>query len=102
MKNPIIENNAITAFMGGPRYLKITHYADLFDVEFELIDVNDLRFHLDWNWLIPVWSKIRFEMTPGIVIAAITHIDNNDIDKLHSLIAIVAMDWCKAEGIKLN
>lgn len=96
-----VRNNAITAFMGGPKYLKEKHFKDLMDVEFSLIGLEDLRFHKSWDWLIPVWGKIRFEMTPIMVISAITHIDNVDLEELHDLISVVAINWCKTQNIEL-
>lgn len=94
-------NNAITAYMGGPKYLREKHFSDLMDVEFELIGLEDLRFHLSWDWLIPVWSKIRFEMSPVMVISAINHIDEANIEKLFELISNVAIGWCKTKNLNL-
>lgn len=94
-------NNAITAFMGGPGYLREKHFKDLMDAEFELIGLEDLRFHESWDWLIPVWSKVRFELSPVMVISAITFIDENRITDLHQLISQVCINWCNEKGIKL-
>lgn len=44
--------NAIAAYMGGPKYLKEKHFSHLMDVEFELIGLDDLKFHESWDWLI--------------------------------------------------
>lgn len=94
-------NNAITAFMGGPKYLRETHFNGLTDVEFELIGLEDLRFHQSWDWLIPVWSKVRFKLSPAMVISAITYIDENRITDLHQLISQLCIGWCHEQGIKL-
>lgn len=94
-------NNAITAYMGGPQYLREKHFKDLMDVEFELIGIEDLRFHESWDWLIPVWSKVRFQLSPAMVISAITYIDENRIADLHQLISQVCITWCNEKGIKL-
>jgi hypothetical protein len=94
-------NNAIAAYMGGPDYLKEKHFDHLMDVEFELIGPEDLQFHSSWDWMIPVWKKIRFEMTPVMVIHAISCIDDDAIDPLHELVSQVAIDWCKKHDINL-
>ena len=94
-------NNAITAYMGGPKYLREKHFKDLTDTEFELIGLEDLRFHVSWDWMIPVWSKIRHEMTPSMVIAAINNIDTDNLTEMHLLVSNVAINWCKTKDIKL-
>jgi hypothetical protein len=94
-------NNAITAYMGGPKYIKDKHFSHLMDVEFELIGLEDLRYHLSWDWMIPVWSKIRNELTPGMVIHAISCIDTDNLPELHTLIGNVAAQWCKNKNINL-
>jgi hypothetical protein len=94
-------NNAITAFMGGPKYLKEKHFSDLMDEEFELIGLEDLRFHKSWDWLIPVWSKVRFKLSPMAVIGAITYIDENKIEDLYELLSNTCINWCKENNIKL-
>ena len=94
-------NNAITAFMGGLSYLREKHFQDLMDAEFELIGIEDLKFHSSWDWLIPVWSKVRFELSPGMVISAISFIDENKIEDLHRLLSQVCINWCVIKQIKL-
>lgn len=97
-------NNAICAYMGGPDYLKQTHFSYIAeDKQFDMIGPSDLRFHESWDWLIPVWSKVRFEMksAPAMIIAAITYIDENRILDLHTLISNVCIQWCKNKNINL-
>lgn len=94
-------NNAILAFMGGPAYLKEKHFSDLMDVEFELIGLEDLKFHQSWDWMIPVWTKVRFEMTPTMVLAAIHYTDTADLDGMHQLVSNVCITWCIKQGINL-
>lgn len=94
-------NNAIAAFMGGPEYLRRQHFSDLMDVEFELIGLEDLKFHTSWDWMIPVWSKVRFEMTPTMVFAAIQFTDTADLNGMHQLVSNVCINWCNAKGINL-
>lgn len=94
-------NNAITAFMGGPEYLKEKHFAHYTDKEFNQIGLKDLRFHISWDWLIPVWSKVRFKLSPMAVIGAITYIDENKIEDLYELLSNTCLGWCKENNIKL-
>lgn len=96
------KNNAIAAFMGGPAYLKEKHFSHLTDLDFDrLIKLEDLKFHQSWDWLIPVWSKVRYEMTPTMVFAAIQYTDTADIEKLHNLISNVCINWCTKQNINL-
>jgi hypothetical protein len=45
--------------------------------------------------MIPVWSKLRQELTPGMVIFAINCIDADRLVDLHELLGNVAIQWCK-------
>lgn len=91
-------NNAICAYMGGIDYVIEKHYPDKNRNE---VSLSDLHFHNDWNFMIPVWKRIRFEMTPIMVIHAISCIDDDAIDPLHELVSQVAIDWCKKHDINL-
>lgn len=93
-------NNAVCAYMGGPEYVVNNHIPSL-QGKVNLLSLDDMRFHDSWDWLIPAWSKVRHEMTPGMIIAAIDFIDNADIDKLFTLISQVCIDWCKTKNLKL-
>ena len=97
-----IRNNAITAFMGGVAYVKNKHWKDLMDVEVRIMGLEDLLFNLSWSWLIPVWAKIRFKLSPVQVINAITAIDEDNINELWLLISQVCIDWCKENNINLE
>jgi hypothetical protein len=92
------KNNAVLAYMGGLNYLKDKPYVIK---NTEDITLSDLKFHKSWNWLIPVWSKIRFKMTPVMVIHAVSCIDDASIDPLFDLISQIAIDWCKSNNYKL-
>lgn len=96
------QNQAISVYMGGPEYLKEKHFKHLMDTEFELISLNDLKFHESWDWLIPVWSKVRYEMTPGMVFCAIQFTDDADVKGMHELIGNVCLSWCKENKIDLG
>jgi hypothetical protein len=93
-------NNAIVAFMGGPEALRkaLGHHDD---AEFDFTELKDLRFHLSWDWMIPVWSKVRYEMTPNMVFAAIQFTDTADLEGMHLLVSNVCINWCKKNGIEL-
>lgn len=93
------KNNAITAFLGGPEFLKKTYYPS--GLPEEHITLEDLRYHHDWNWIIPAWSKIRTTLPFAMVVPAISAIDVADIATLHEILAGVCINWCKEKGIKL-
>lgn len=94
-------NNSITAFMGGPKYLREKHFMHLMDVEFELIGLEDLKFHKSWDWTIPVWRKVRHLLSPTMVIAAISCIDDDNLKDLHEIVSNVTIQWCKDNKIEL-
>mgnify|MGYP000867367238 CR=1 FL=1 len=94
-------NNAIAAFMGGPEYLRRQHFSNLTDEQFTFVGPEDLRFHASWDWMIPVWTKVRYEMTPTMVIAAIQYTDTADLIAMHQLVSNVCINWCNAKGINL-
>jgi hypothetical protein len=86
-------NNAITAYMGGVDYVKRKHkIPKKKDQELKL---EDLKYHTSWDWMIPVWSKLRQELSPGMVIFAINCIDADRLVDLHELLGNVAIQWCK-------
>jgi len=97
-------NNAIVAFMGGPKYLRETLLpkTKMMDEEFHLMGPEDLKYKDDWNWLMPVWSKVRFQLTPSMVISAISYIDENNIEKLYVILSQVCIGWCINNNIKLE
>lgn len=94
-------NNAIAAFMGGPEYLRKQHFPNLTDEQFNNVGPEHLRFHTSWDWMIPVWTKVRFEMTPTMVLAAIHYTDTADLDGMHQLVSNVCIRWCTKQGINL-
>jgi hypothetical protein len=94
------KNNAITAYLGGAEILrKLLGHPN--DADFDFTSVSDLKFHSSWDWLIPAWSKIRFEMTPIMVIVGVNCIDEANFDELYKLISNVATEWCKTKNIPL-
>lgn len=93
------KNQAITACLGGPEFLKKTYYPEGFPEEH--ITPEDLLYHSDWNWAIPCWARIRTKLPFAMVIPAISAIDIADILALHEILSGVAINWCKENGIKL-
>ncbi len=96
-------NNAILAVMGGPKALKESGLlGNMMDEEFSLMGPEDLQYNTSWDWLIPAWSKIRHALTPGMIISAISFIDEAELENLWKLLSQVAMTWCKDNNIKFE
>jgi hypothetical protein len=97
-------NNAILAVMGGPESLRSQLSTDMFremqDDEFVLTGPEDLKYHKSWDWLIPAWSKFRHALSPGMIISAISFIDEAELENLWKLLSQVAMTWCKDNNLK--
>ncbi len=96
-------NNAMLAVMGGPlATMKILHDGDeeYIKAMASVLTVDNLKFHESWDWLIPAWSKIRHALSPGMIISAISFIDEAELENLWKLLSQVAMDWCKQHNIK--
>jgi|LauGreDrversion4_2_1035121.scaffolds.fasta_scaffold00209_26 hypothetical protein len=77
-----IRNNAIAVYMSDTR--------------------KNLKYDKSWDWLIPVWSKIRMEMSIATVVNAVSCIDINDIDKFFEIVSNTAIIWCNQNKIKLQ
>lgn len=97
----IKRNQALIAYMGGPDYLREKFYNRTLIEEFELITPIELEFKHSWDWAIPVWSKIRKDLSPIMVISAISAIDMEDIETLYIIMSQVAIDWCINNKINL-
>jgi hypothetical protein len=100
------QNNAITAFMGGPVSLKALFFTGMMEDEFHLIGPEDLRFHESWDWLMPVWKKLRKELLStqdnGSMLFALSKaLDDVDIKAFHRLVAVYCVGWCNRKQIKL-
>lgn len=76
-----IRNNAIAVYMSDTR--------------------KNLKYDKSWDWLIPVWSKIRLEMSIATVVNAVSCIDINDIDQFYTIVSNTAIVWCKENNVKL-
>ena len=97
------KNNALCAFLGGPKYIREHHMPStmMIDEEFALMGPEDLEFHTNWNWMIKCWAKIRTKVPFSMVIPAVSAIDIADLDTLHEIVSQVAINWCKENNIKL-
>lgn len=99
------KNNAITAFLGGPSALR-PFFSGLMDEEFHLMGPEDLRFHLSWDWMMPVWKKLRKELmatqADGSMLFALSKaLDDVDIAAFHRITATYCVEWCKRKKIEL-
>ena len=97
-------NNAIVAFMGGPSFLKQV----IIGREEEILATGpeDLEFHTNWNWIMPVWKKLRRDLmdspTQGNnIFALVKAIDEADLKTFHNLVANLCVAWCTRKQIKL-
>jgi len=70
--------------MGGEEYILNKHFSNK---KSKSLTLNDLKFHESWDWMIPVWKKIRFDLSPTMVIFAINCIDDDNINELHILLS---------------
>jgi hypothetical protein len=100
------KNNAITAYIGGPSALKSLFFDGLTDEEFFIMSPEDLRFHLSWDWMMPVWKKLRLDISSredqvGMFYAMSKALDDVDLEKLHGLASIYCINWCHQKQIKL-
>ena len=97
-------NSAILAFMGGPNTLRSTHFppSKMMHEEFLMMGPEDLEYNVSWDWIIPVWSKVRHQLTPTMIITAISCIDEAELEKLWILLSQVCINWCNQNNIKLE
>lgn len=99
------QNNAICAFLGGPSTLK-QFYRGAREEELLAVGPEDLMFHLSWDWLMPVWKKLRKELMytdsgSSTLFALSKAIDDADIEVFHKIITNYCVDWCRRKQIKL-
>ena len=91
-------NNAITAYMGGPSSLKALFFTGMMEDEFHLVGPEDLRFHLSWDWIMPVWKKLRRDLidspTQGnSIFGLVKAMDEADLKIFHNLVANLCVAW---------
>ena len=97
-------NSAIVVYMGGPIFLKQV----IINREEELLITGpeDLEFHVNWNWLMPVWKKLRKELIESptkstTMFKLVQAIDEANIVIFHELIGNYCIEWCIRKQIKL-
>lgn len=102
-------NNAILAVMGGPlEMMKIIHYnkdhitEDYLKSMANALTAKNLQYNTSWDWMIPAWSKLRHALSPGMIISAISFIDEAELENLWKLLSQVAMTWCKENNINFE
>lgn len=97
-------NNAIVAFMGGPTFLKQVIVGR--EEEILITSPEDLEFHTNWNWIMPVWKKLRRDLidspTQGnSIFGLVKAMDEADLKTFHNLVANLCVAWCIRKQIKL-
>ena len=96
-------NKAIVAYMGGPIFLKQVIVGR--EEEILITGPEDLEFHTNWNWLIPVWKKLRIELVDwnelALALSLNTALGKADIKRFHDLAANYCLEWCIKKQIKL-
>lgn len=87
-------NSAMLTLIGGPlAMMKILHGGkdhmseDYIKAMANSLTVDNLKFHESWDWMIPLWSKVRFKLSPSQIIPAITCIDENCLQDLFILLS---------------
>lgn len=106
MSDIIKKNNAITAYLGGPQVLKSLFFNNLMNEEFYLMSAEDLMFHRSWDWMMPLWKKIRIDLSSredqvAMFYAMSKALDDVDLEKLHNLVSVYCINWCNQKQIKL-
>jgi hypothetical protein len=92
--------------MGGPSFLRELLKGKAQEEEIAIYGPEDLKFHTDWNWLLPVWKKIGKDLfstqdSVAMLYAINKALSEVDITAFHNLIAIHCINWCTAKQIKL-
>lgn len=99
----IQKNQAIATYMGGPIFLKQVIIGR--EEEILLTGPEDLEFHNNWNWLIPVWKKLRKEFLDIDDKISIISLDSalnyDDIKTFYDIVSNYCLKWCIRKNIKL-
>jgi len=99
------KNNALVAFMGGPTFLK--EVIKNREGETLLDGPEGLLFHESWDWMMPVWKKVRIELidTPSrssVLFALSQAIDDANLKTFYDMISVYCIDWCIRKQIKIT
>jgi hypothetical protein len=102
----IKKNNAIAAYLGGPQALKALFLSGLTNEEFYIMSAEDLMFHRSWDWMMPLWKKVRIDLSSredqvAMFYAMSKALDDVDLEKLHNLVSVYCINWCNQKQIKL-
>lgn len=92
--------------MGGPNFLRELLKDQRKEEEIILMGPEDLRFHLSWDWIMPIWKKVRKEIlssdSHGAMLFALSRaIDDVDLTVFHNLLSNWCINWCQRKQIKL-
>jgi len=97
------KNNAICIYMGGIDVVLNLYYPEK---TINTILISDLKFHNDWNFIMPVWKKLKADVSSredqlAMYFAMNKALDEVDLEKLHNLVSVYCINWCKQKQIKL-
>lgn len=98
------QNNAIVAYMGGPSFLRSILRGG--DEEILLMGPEDLEFQNSWDWMMPVWKKLRKDLmaseSDGAMLFALSRaLDEVDLATFHRIVVSYCVQWCARKQIKL-
>ena len=98
------QNNAIVAYMGGPSFLRSILRGG--DEEILLMGPEDLEFQNSWDWMMPVWKKLRKDLmaseSDGAMLFALSRaLDEVDLATFHRIVVTYCVQWCKRKQINL-
>lgn len=94
-------NNAITLYMGGPTFLKQLIIGR--EEEILITGPEDLEFHINWNWIMPVWKKVRKDLidSNGSLLFTLDQaLHDVNLSAFHKLIGNYCTSWCIRKQIK--
>ena len=98
------QNNALVAYMGGPSFLRSILKGR--EEEILLTGPEDCMFRTSWDWMMPVWKKLRKDLmatqSDGAMLFALSRaLDDADLEAFHRITLNYCIEWCKRKQIKL-
>jgi len=98
------QNNAIVAYMGGPSFLRSILRGG--EDEILLMGPEDCQFNSSWDWMMPVWKKLRKDLmatqSDGAMLFALSRaLDEVDLEAFYRIVVNYCVEWCKRKQIKL-
>jgi hypothetical protein len=90
--------------MGGPSFLRSILRGG--DEEILLMGPEDLEFQNSWDWMMPVWKKLRKDLmaseSDGAMLFALSRaLDEVDLATFHRIVVSYCVQWCARKQIKL-